>query len=62
MSVWGDVRRRADGKDIRKENKYVEPPFPKVEEVYAKTFSSNIIPVKPMDPPRGVLTYFDYFR
>lgn len=60
MSVWGDVRRRADGKAIRKEDKFVEPDFtfPIVRKVFAQTISSDLIPVQPMAPPTGHLFWF----
>lgn len=61
MSVWGDIRRRAEGRALRTEDKVKEITWPQILKEYGKTIATDIIPVQPMDPPKGIIIYCDYF-
>lgn len=63
MSVWGDIHRRANGLQERKEDKikpWDEFDLPIIRKVFSKVISSNIVPVQPMSEPTGKLFYTDF--
>ena len=55
MSVWYDIRQKSLGKEKRTED--TEIIFPIVRKVSPRVMSVNLMPVKPLDPPKGKLMY-----
>ena len=57
MSIWSDIHRRSNGKQLRKEDLQPELEWPEVVKVSPKIISSNIIDVQPMSQPTGLTFY-----